>query len=104
MDFAATVAGSTDSAAPRRGAYVVGRGWVLLWGDLAARVPRVRGWRAWEHMCFPDGRGGVWGLSRAVWRAGAEGDGRVGKGWRAAMGGGGCEGAPHLNLLPGEKR
>ena len=31
MDFTATVAGSTDSAAPRRGAYVVGRGWVLLW-------------------------------------------------------------------------
>ena len=55
---------------------MVGWGWVLLWGDLAARVPRVRGLRAWEHMFFHDGRGGVWGLSRAVWRRGPEGDGR----------------------------
>ena len=32
MDFTATVAGSTDSAAPRKGAYVVGWVWVLLKG------------------------------------------------------------------------
>ena len=40
--------GARDSAAPRKGAYVVGWGWTSLKGVgcLAARVPRVRGRRA----------------------------------------------------------
>ena len=77
MDFAATVAGSTDSAAPRRGAYVVGWGWVLLGvGDLAARVPRVRGRRAWEHMFFLMVREGFGGCQGRCGGRGPEGDGR----------------------------
>ena len=69
-------------------------------GCLAARVPRVRGLRAWEHMFFDDGKGGVWGLSRAVWRAGAGG----GRGpTRGAPTGGPqrVEGAARRGLLDG---
>ena len=58
---------------------MVGRGWVLLWvWVFGARVPRVRGRRAREHMFFPDGRGGVGGCQGrlSVWRAGGGAEGR----------------------------
>ena len=76
MDFTATVAGSTDSAAPTGGRmWSVGAGPPSpYWRGLFGGPRSARPWAAGiGHMFLDDGKGGVWGLSRAVWRAGAGG-------------------------------
>ena len=101
MDFTATVAGSTDSAAPRGGRmWSVGAG-PPYWRGLFGGPRSARPWAAGiGHMFLDDGKGGVWGLSRAVWRAGAGG----GRGpTRGAPTGGPqrVEGAARRGLLDG---